>query len=79
MLKLAIAQLNFTVGDFAGNSHAILDHMAQAAKCGAELLVFSELALCGYYPGDLLEDLAFLHKMDRALEKIKKASRHFPN
>ncbi len=78
MLKLAIAQLNFTVGDFAGNSAAILTHMAQAAKAGADLLVFSELAICGYYPGDLLEDLAFLHKMERALEKIKKATRQFP-
>ena len=77
MLKLAIAQHNFTVGDFDGNVNAILSSMLRAAKEGVELVVFSELALCGYYPGDLLEDLSFLYKMDGALEKIRRASRHF--
>ena len=79
MLKLAIAQLNYTVGDFAGNTSAILQAMLRAAKQQADLIVFSELAICGYYPGDLLEDIAFLHKMDVALEKIKRATKQLPH
>lgn len=78
MLKLAISQLNYTVGDFVGNTGQIIAAMARAAKAGADLIVFSELAICGYYPGDLLEDIAFLHKMEVALDKIKRASQHLP-
>jgi NAD+ synthase (glutamine-hydrolysing) len=78
MLKLAIAQLNYTVGDFTGNVDAIIGHMLRAATEGADMVVFSELSLCGYYPGDLLEDIAFLHRMDVALEKVKKATRQTP-
>lgn len=78
MLKLAFAQLNFTVGDFDGNVKAILAHMLRAQKEGAQALVFSELALCGYYPGDLLEDLSFLHKAERALDQVRRASRKLP-
>ena len=78
MLKIAIAQLNYTVGDFLGNVDAIIAAMIQAAKQNCDLVVFSELAICGYYPGDLLEDIAFLHKMDVALETIQKATRKVP-
>ncbi len=78
MLKLAIAQLNFTVGDFAGNTAAIVHAMQQAAQQQADLVVFSELAICGYYPGDLLEDSAFLHQFELALDKIQQASRQWP-
>lgn len=78
MLKLAIAQLNYTVGDFAGNAAAIILRMQQAALAGADIVVFSELALCGYYPGDLLEDASFLCKLDAALEEIRTASRALP-
>jgi NAD+ synthase (glutamine-hydrolysing) len=79
MLKLAVAQLNFTVGDFEGNLQAILSHMLRADRAGAHIVVFSELALCGYYPGDLLQDFAFLHKLERSLDKIRRASRKLPN
>ena len=79
MLTLAIAQLNFTVGDFDGNVNAILTHMLRAERSGAHMVVFSELALCGYYPGDLLQDFAFLHKLERSLDKIRRASRKLPN
>ncbi|MEN9865728.1 MAG: hypothetical protein RL748_1318 [Pseudomonadota bacterium] len=78
MLKLAIAQLNFTVGDFAGNSRAIIDAMQSAAAQQADLVVFSELAICGYYPGDLLEDSAFLQQIDAALHTILQASQQWP-
>lgn len=75
MLKLAIAQINYTVGDFAGNTAAIISRMNQAAGAGADLVVFSELSVCGYYPGDLLEDSAFLNRLSGALDEIKSASR----
>jgi NAD+ synthase (glutamine-hydrolysing) len=78
MLKLAIAQLNYTVGDFAGNTANIIGRMEQAAREGADMAVFSELSLCGYYPGDLLEDAIFLAQADTALEAIRDASRQWP-
>ena len=78
MLKIAIAQLNFTVGDFAGNSAAIISKMQQAHQRGAQLAVFSELSLCGYYPGDLLEDADFLQRLDLALQDICMASTATP-
>lgn len=58
MLKLAIAQLNYTIGDFAGNAAATIDGMHRAASRGAYVVVFSELSICGYYPSDLLEEAA---------------------
>ena len=51
----ALAQINPTVGDFAGNTRLILDFTARAAAQGADLVVFPELAVCGYPPADLLE------------------------
>jgi predicted amidohydrolase len=59
-MKIALAQFNPTVGDFAGNSARILSLAAQAKQRGAELAVFSELCLCGYLPQDHkeLKDLA---------------------
>ena len=78
MLKIAIAQLNFTVGDFAGNAAATVKYMQRACEQQADIAVFSELSLCGYYPGDLLEDAGFLDKLDRALDEVKNASRSMP-
>lgn len=79
MLKLAVAQLNYTVGDFAGNVATTVKHMRQAAEHGAELVVFSELSLCGYYPGDRLEEADFLKNLDGALEDVLAASRQMPS
>ena len=53
-LKIAIAQLNATVGDLAGNAARIVDFAARAKAQGADLLLTPELALCGYPPEDLL-------------------------
>src|SRR5471032_1865147 len=78
MLKIAIAQLNFTVGDFAGNAAATVKYMQRASEQQADIAVFSELSLCGYYPGDLLEDAEFLDKLDRALDEVKNASHSVP-
>jgi NAD+ synthase (glutamine-hydrolysing) len=61
-MKIALAQFNPTVGDFAGNSARILSLAAQAKQRGADLAVFSELCLCGYLPLDLLERPAFIDR-----------------
>lgn len=61
-MKIALCQLNPTVGDFAGNAARILDMAHQAAERGANLAVFSELCICGYLPLDLLERPAFLDR-----------------
>ena len=54
LLRIAIAQINATVGDFAGNSARILEFAERARRQGADLLLTPELALCGYPPEDLL-------------------------
>ena len=53
-LKIAVAQINCTVGDLAGNAARILAAAAAAQRLGADLLLTPELALCGYPPEDLL-------------------------
>ena len=50
-MKIALAQINPTVGDFAGNTRTVLDFATRAQQMGADLVVFPELALCGYPPG----------------------------
>ncbi len=59
-MKIALGQINPTIGDFAGNRQLILDATAAAEQRGAELAIFPELALAGYPPRDLLERTAFL-------------------
>jgi len=69
-MKIALAQFNPTVGDFAGNSARILDLAGQAKRRGAELAVFSELCLCGYFPQDLLERPAFIERNQKELKDL---------
>lgn len=72
-MKLALAQLNPTVGDFEGNVRQVLDRVVWAESQGAELLCFSEMVLTGYPPRDLLENPAFIEKAGRALEEVVRA------
>jgi NAD+ synthase (glutamine-hydrolysing) len=69
-VKIALAQINPTVGDFSGNSEKIIEFAARAAAQGAELVMFPELAVCGYPPADLLEKKDFLDSAGRALNEI---------
>jgi len=71
-MKIALAQLNPTVGDFAGNSARILDFAKRAAQRGADLTVFSELCLCGYLPMDLIERPQFIERNERELRCLAK-------
>ncbi|MDP9052244.1 MAG: NAD+ synthase [Acidobacteriota bacterium] len=69
-MKIALAQINPTVGDFAGNARLILDFSARAGSQSADLVVFPELSICGYPPADLLEKAAFLSRAQQTLEEI---------
>ena len=71
-MKIAIAQINTTVGDFDGNSDKIVDAWWRADEAGAELVVLPELALCGYPPRDLLAKPAFLRQNQATLERLAK-------
>ncbi|MGC2387934.1 MAG: NAD+ synthase, partial [Candidatus Acidiferrum sp.] len=69
-MKIALAQFNPTVGDFAGNSARILSLAETARRRGAELAVFSELCLCGYLPQDLLERPSFIDRNHIELKQL---------
>jgi len=72
-MRIALCQIDTTVGDFAGNTPRIVDHARQASARGAELAVFPELAVCGYPPEDLLLRASFLEAHDAALAAIAAA------
>lgn len=72
-MKLALAQLNPTIGDFEGNVRQVLDRVVWAESQGADLLCFSEMVLTGYPPRDLLENPAFIERAGRALEEVVRA------
>jgi NAD+ synthase (glutamine-hydrolysing) len=69
-VKIALAQINPTVGDFAGNTKKILEYAARAGDLGAGLVVFPELAVCGYPPADFLEKAAFVARAEQALIEL---------
>src|SRR5258708_196416 len=69
-MKIALAQINPTVGDFAGNTPLILDFKDRAADQRADLVVFPALCVCGYPAADLLEKRSFLARAADGLEEI---------
>ena len=69
-MKIALAQINPTVGDFAGNTKKILEYAARAGEMGAGLVVFPELAVCGYPPADFLEKAAFIARAEQAVIEL---------
>ena len=71
-MKIGLLQINFTVGDFAGNADKVLLAYERAVRAGAELCVGSELGLCGYPPRDLLNRQDFLQQHDAALGALAK-------
>ena len=72
-MKVAFAQLNYTIGDFDGNSKKIVQQIEKAKLEGAELVIFSELSVTGYYPHDLLEKKEFIQKAENAVAEIAKS------
>ncbi|MGD0800760.1 MAG: NAD+ synthase [Terracidiphilus sp.] len=73
-MKIALAQINPTVGDFTGNLEMILAACRRAAAQGVRLTVFSELALCGYPPADFLEKPSFLARCRSAVDELAEAT-----
>jgi NAD+ synthetase len=73
-LKIAIGQINCTVGDLAGNAKRILDAGRRAQQLGADLMVTPELALCGYPPEDLLLRPDFYRACQRELRELAAAA-----
>jgi NAD+ synthase (glutamine-hydrolysing) len=69
-VKIALAQINPTVGDFAGNTKKILEYAARAGDMGASLVVFPELAVCGYPPADFLEKAAFVARAEQTVIEL---------
>ena len=69
-MKIVLAQINPTVGDFAGNTRTILDFAERAAAQGADLVLFPELAVCGYPAADLLEKNSFVQRAAQALDEV---------
>lgn len=74
-MKIAIAQLNPTIGNLTGNAQKILAAAQQAAKAGVRLLLTPELSLCGYPPRDLLLRPSFIQAMS---EQVKKLAAELP-
>ena len=72
--RIALAQINVTVGDLSGNTEKILDCVGQAREAGANLVAFPELTVPGYPPEDLLLKPQFLVENRQCMEQIAKAS-----
>jgi NAD+ synthase (glutamine-hydrolysing) len=70
-MKIALAQQNYHIGNFEDNTRKIIEGINKAKQSGADLVVFSELAVCGYYPGDFLEFKDFINKCYEAIEQLK--------
>lgn len=70
-MKIALAQQNYHIGNFSANTEKIIAAIGQAKKEGADLVVFSELSVCGYPPRDFLEFEDFIHQCNTAIDVIK--------
>jgi len=73
-LRIGMAQINTTVGDFRGNTQKILGAIAEARSLEVALLTFPELTICGYPPEDLLLKPQFIEENLRSLEEVVKYS-----
>lgn len=73
-MKIAIAQLNFLIGDFQGNTDKMLEAVTSAKKQGAAIICFSELATCGYPPRDFLEFDDFIELAEASVNRLAEAA-----
>ena len=74
-MRLALGQIDTTVGDFAGNAEKIARVLARAEEAGADLAAVPELAVCGYPPRDLLERPSFLASAEEALRALARRTK----
>ena len=73
-LRLALAQINLTVGDIDGNTEKIMANIGLARDRGADLVIFPELAITGYPPEDLLLKQSFVDDNLAALDRVREAA-----
>ncbi len=69
-VKIALGQINTTIGDFTGNTARIIEFSNRAREAGANLILFPELSICGYPPRDLVEKSSFLERNQTALQDV---------
>ncbi len=74
-MKIALGQINPTVGDFSGNAAKIIDFSRRAQSAGAGMILFPELSVCGYPPRDLVERPSFVARNRETAEKIASRTR----
>ncbi len=74
-MKIALGQINPTVGDFSGNATKIIEFSRRARAGGAGLILFPELSVCGYPPRDLVERASFVARNRETAEKIAHETR----
>jgi NAD+ synthase (glutamine-hydrolysing) len=74
-VKIALGQINPTVGDFSGNADKIVEFAQRAQTAGASLVLFPELSVCGYPPRDLVERPSFVVRNREAIERIAARTR----
>ena len=77
-MKIALGQINPTVGDIPGNLALLTRFATDAAARGADLIVFPELAITGYPPLDLVEKPSFLSRAEAAVDELAVATAHLP-
>ena len=69
-MKIALAQLNYHIGNFESNTNKIIDHIRKARENGADLVVFAELCVSGYPSRDFLEFDEFIDLCEASAQKI---------
>ncbi len=74
-MKIALAQLNYHIGNFEKNSAAIIQQIHSAKNAGADMVVFAELCVCGYPPLDFLDYNYFTEQAEKAVRRIAEASK----
>lgn len=70
-MKIALAQQNYHIGNFESNTQKIIQGIEQAKKAGADLVMFTELSICGYPPRDFLEFNDFINSCYQAIDTIR--------
>jgi NAD+ synthase/NAD+ synthase (glutamine-hydrolysing) len=73
-VKIALAQINPTVGDFQGNTKKIIEFAREASAAQADIVMFPELAVCGYPPADFLDKPSFVARTAEAVAEIAAAA-----
>ncbi len=73
-MKITVAQINYHIGNFEGNTAKMIDAVREAKKAGADMICFSELATCGYPPRDFLEFDDFIRLGEQSIQRLAKES-----